>query len=124
MKILLIEDDKLLRELLVKKLTSAGYEMLAACDGQEGLELMKNNLPQLILLDIIMPRKSGFEVIKEMKKDENLKDIPIIIVSNSGQPVEISKAKEMGVKDWIIKTEFSTKDVLDKVKKIEKELIN
>jgi len=124
MKILLIEDDKLLRSLLVKKLTSAGYEMMAACDGQEGLELMKSNLPQLILLDIIMPRKSGFEVIKEMKKDENLKDIPIIIVSNSGQPVEISKAKELGVKDWIIKTEFSTQDVLDKVKKIEKELIN
>lgn len=124
MKILLIEDDKLLRSLLVKKLTSAGYEMMTACDGQEGLELMRGDAPQLILLDIIMPRKSGFEVIKEMKKDENLKNIPIIIVSNSGQPVEIGKAKEMGVKDWIIKTEFSTQDVLDKVRKIETEISN
>lgn len=124
MKILLIEDDKLLRSLLVKKLTSAGYEMMTACDGQEGLELMRSDSPQLILLDIIMPRKSGFEVIKEMKKDENLKNIPIIIVSNSGQPVEIGKAKEMGVKDWIIKTEFSTQDVLDKVRKIETEISN
>lgn len=122
MKVLLIEDDKLLRDLLAKKLTNAGYEMTTACDGQEGIEIMRKILPELILLDIIMPRKSGFEVIKEMKQDEALKNIPIIIVSNSGQPVELDKAKEQGVEDWIIKTEFDPGEVLEKVKKIEAKL--
>ncbi|MFA5086993.1 MAG: response regulator [Candidatus Paceibacterota bacterium] len=122
MKVLLIEDDKLLRDLLAKKLINNGYVVETAADGEDGMKAMRLNTPNLVLLDIIMPRKSGFEVMKEMRADEMLKDIPIIIVSNSGQPVELDKAKEMGVIDWIIKTEFNPQEVLQKVKKIEQEL--
>jgi two-component system alkaline phosphatase synthesis response regulator PhoP len=123
MKILLIEDDKLLRELLSKKISKCGYEIECACDGEGGLKMLQQNIPDLILLDIIMPRKSGFEVMVEMKKYDNLKNVPIIIVSNSGQPVEIDRARQMGVKDWIVKTEFDLDEVIDKIKKIEEEKI-
>jgi CheY-like chemotaxis protein len=117
-----MEDDKILRDLLVKKLTKNGYEVEAAENGEEGLGKMKICQPNLILLDIIMPKKSGFEVLEEMKSDESCKDIPVIIVSNSGQPVELDRAKELGVRDWVIKTEFDPHEVLEKVKKLEKEL--
>ena len=81
------------------------------------MEKMKKAKPDLILLDIIMPRKGGFEVMEGMQGDENLKGIPIIVISNSGQPVEIDRAKELGAKDWLIKTEFDPREVLEKVKK-------
>jgi CheY-like chemotaxis protein len=74
--------------------------------------------PDLILLDIIMPKKDGYEVMEEMKKDENLKNIPVMVISNSGQPVELDKAKELGAKDWIIKTDFDPDEVVEKVKRL------
>lgn len=122
MKILLMEDDKILRDLLVKKLVNNGYDVEAAENGEEGMRMMMASQPNLVLLDIIMPHKSGFEVLEDMKSSELFKNIPVIIVSNSGQPVEIDKAKEMGVKDWVIKTEFDPHEVLEKVKKLEKEI--
>ena len=114
-KILLIEDEKIMVGLLRKKLTKEGYDVSVAWDGKEGLAKMKKVKPDLILLDIIMPEMGGFEVMKEIVKDRELKKIPIIIVSNSGQPVELERAKELGVKDWLIKTEFDPQEVLDKV---------
>jgi len=76
---------------------------------------MRKNSFDLILLDIIMPRMGGFEFMEEKLKDERIKDIPIIIISNSGQPVEIDRARKLGAKDWLIKTEFSLQEVLEKV---------
>lgn len=114
-KILLIEDEELLISLLQKKLAEAGYDMVLARNGEEGLNSMRESRPDIILLDIIMPKKGGFEVMEEMAKDENLKSIPIVVISNSGQPVELDRAKRLGAKDWLIKTEFDPKEVLDKV---------
>lgn len=119
MKILVVEDDKLLRECLSKKLESDGYAVETAEDGEAGLAAMRTYKPDLVLLDIIMPKKSGFEVIRAMKEDEVLANLPVIIVSNSGQPVELDRARAMGVKDWIIKTEFDPREVLEKIKKEE-----
>lgn len=116
-KILLIEDEKVIREILQKRLTKEGYQISIAEDGEEGLEKMKKVEPDLIILDIIMPKKGGFEVMEGMQKEKTLKDIPIIIVSNSGQPVELGRAKELGAKDWLIKTEFDPQEVVEKVKK-------
>jgi len=118
-KILLIEDEEILIDLLQRKLTKEGYEVSVARDGEEGLKKMREMEPKpdLILLDIIMPKMGGFEVMEEMAKDENLKKIPVIVISNSGQPVELDKAKKLGAKDWLIKTEFDPKEVLEKVKK-------
>jgi CheY-like chemotaxis protein len=73
--------------------------------------------PDLILLDIVMPKKGGFEVMEEMKNNPELEKIPVIVISNSGQPVELDKAKKLGARDWLVKTEFDPKEVLEKVKK-------
>ena len=114
-KILIIEDEEVLISVLKKKLIREGYDISVAKNGVEGLAKMKKDRPDLILLDIVMPVKGGFEVMEEMVKDEELKDIPVIIISNSGQPVEIEKAKKLGADDWLIKTEFDPQEVLDKV---------
>ena len=116
-KILIIEDEELLHNLLRKKLIAGGYNVSVSEDGQKGLDSMRKNIPDLILLDIVMPNKDGFEVMEEMQKDERLKNIPVIIISNSGQPVEIDKAKSSGAKDWLIKTELEPSEVIKKVKK-------
>jgi len=88
-----------------------------ARNGEDGLKSMREARPDLVLLDIIMPRKGGFEVMEEMQKDKDLKGIPVIVISNSGQPVEIDRAQKLGAKDWLIKTEFDPQEVVDKVKK-------
>ena len=116
-KILLIEDEELIIRLLSKKLAAIGYDVSLAMDGREGLEKIKQIVPDLILLDIVMPRMGGFEVMAEMKKDEKIAGIPVIIISNSGQPLELEKAKELGAADWLVKTEFDPKEVAEKIQK-------
>ncbi len=116
-KILLVEDEELMIDLLQKKLEKEGYEISVARDGEEGLKKMREIMPDLVLLDIIMPKMGGFEVMEEMKKDPGLEKIPVIVISNSGQPVELDRAKKFGAKDWLIKTEFDPKEVLEKIKK-------
>ena len=116
-KVLIVEDEEIIYELLQRKLTQEGYEVVVAKDGEEGLAKIREEKPDLILLDIIMPKKGGFEVMEEIQKEEGLKDIPVIVISNSGQPVELDKAKELGAKDWLIKTEFDPQEVIEKVKK-------
>lgn len=114
-KILLIEDEEIMIELLERKILQEGYEVLVARDGEEGLRLMRENWPNLILLDIILPKMGGFDVLKEMEKNPSLKKIPVIIISNSGQPVELSRAIRFGVKDWLIKTQFEPQELIDKI---------
>ena len=116
-KILIIEDEEIMVDLLQKKLTVEGYEISVARDGKEGLEKMKEVKPDLILLDIIMPKMGGFGVMTEMQKDKTLAKIPVIVISNSGQPVEIDRAQKLGAKDWLIKTEFDPQEVVEKVVK-------
>lgn len=114
-KILIIEDEEVLLELLTKKLKNLGYEVFFSTDGAKGLELVREIVPDLILLDIVLPSMGGFEILEEIRSDEALKPIPVIIVSNSGQPVEIDKARELEAQDWLIKTEFDPQEVVEKV---------
>lgn len=116
-KILIIEDEEILLNLLKKKISEEGFEVHIAKDGEAGLKIMKELKPDLVVLDIVMPKMGGFEVMEEMRKDKELKEIPVIIVSNSGQPVEINKAQELGARDWLIKTEFDPQEVVEKVRK-------
>ena len=111
------EDEELIISLLQRKLEQEGYKVLVARDGIEGMEKMEDEIPDLVLLDIVMPRMGGIEVMTEMRKNKKLRLIPVIIISNSGQPVELDKAKELGARDWLIKTEFDPKEVISKVKK-------
>lgn len=118
-KVLIIEDEEELLDLLQKKIAQEGYEVFAAKDGEEGFAKIKSVKPDLVLLDIVMPKLGGFEVLEAIAKEEDaaLKTIPIIIISNSGQPVEINRALELGVKDYLVKVDFTPQDVLEKVKK-------
>ena len=116
-KILLIEDEDVIIDLLQRKLEKEGYEIEVAHDGQEGLDKMKKIKPDLVLLDIIMPKLGGLEVMEKKKKDPGLRNIPVIIISNSGQPVELERAKKLGARGWLIKTEFDPQEVVEKVKK-------
>jgi CheY-like chemotaxis protein len=114
-KILLVEDEEIMIGLLQKKLVKEGYEVSVARDGEEGLRTIKKSKPDLILLDIVMPKMGGLEVMEQMNKDKEIKNVPVIVVSNSGQPVELDRAQKLGAKDWLIKTEFDPQEVIDKV---------
>lgn len=116
-KIALIEDEVILSELLEKKLIKNGYSVETAADGEEGLSMLKDNPPDLILLDIVMPKMDGFDLMEIISKLDELKDVPIIVVSNSGQPVDIERAQKLGAVDWVIKTEFDPQEVVDMVEK-------
>ncbi len=114
-KILIVEDEKVLLDLLEKRIKKEGYDVAIAHDGEEGMEKIREYGPDLILLDIVMPKKDGMQVMEELAADPELKKIPVIIISNSGQPVEIERIKKLGARDWLVKTEFDPKEVIDRV---------
>ena len=117
-KILIIEDEEIMLNLLEKKLKAVGYDITTAKNGQEGLDTLRSQNFDLVLSDIIMPKLGGLEVMEKMSQDPVLKNIPIIVISNSGQPVEIDQAKRFGARDWLVKTEFDPQEVITKVKKL------
>lgn len=117
-KVLIIEDEEVLLDVLQTKLKKEGYLVQAARDGAEGLLQARSFRPSIILLDVIMPKLDGFQFLEKMQQDPAIKDIPVLIISNSGQPVEIERALRFGVKDFIIKTQFDPQEVLDKMNKI------
>lgn len=114
-RILIVEDEEITLNLLKRKLTEEGYGVFIARDGEEGLKLIRKIIPDLILLDILLPKIGGFEIMEEMAKEENLKKIPVIIFSNTGSSEELEKAKKLGARDWIIKVEFDPQKVIEKV---------
>ncbi len=114
-RILLVEDEEALADVLEAKLKKEGHELKVSYNGEDGYEQIKNWKPDLILLDIVMPKMDGYEVLEKMN-EEGIK-IPVIIISNSGQPVEIEKTKKLGAIDHLIKTQFDPKEVVDKVQK-------
>lgn len=116
-KILIVEDDTLINKMYFEKLTRDGYEVTVAINGQEGLDKMRTNRPDLIILDIMMPKLSGVEVIQEMKKDVNLEKIPIIVLTNLTEGPDIEKAKKMGITEYLIKSDLDPEDVSETVKK-------
>ncbi len=115
-KILIIEDDIFLGDVLTKKLQNEGAEVVLVRDGAEGFAKIKSFRPDLILLDIILPNMNGYEILEGKQKDPSIALIPVIVVSNSGQPVEINRALTLGVKDYIIKAQFDPEEVLVKVR--------
>src|SRR6185436_17063478 len=115
-KILIIEDDIFLGDVLLKKLDAEGYDTVLARDGAVGLDRLREIKPDMLLLDIILPTKSGYDVLMEKNQDPSIKDVPVIVISNSGQPIEISRALALGVKDYLVKAQFDPDEVLNKVR--------
>ncbi|MDA2936194.1 response regulator [Patescibacteria group bacterium AH-259-L05] len=115
-KILIAEDDIFISRAYKDGLEQAGFEVITAADGQETLEKIRTEKPRLVLLDLIMPNKNGFEVLEEVKGDEALRKVPIVILSNLGQESDIEKGKELGAIDYLVKADLSMRQVIEKIK--------
>ena len=116
-KILIIEDDKFLRQLIVQKLVKEDYDVMEAIDGEDGLKKAKEGSPDLILLDLILPGIDGFEVLNQMKQENLLEKIPVIILSNLGQKEDVERGLNLGAVDYLIKAHFTPGEIIEKVKK-------
>lgn len=117
-RIIIVEDDAVLRDVLAGKLEKSGYIVDKAEDGIIAMEKIHASKPDCVLLDILMPRKGGIEVLEDMHADPELSKIPVIIISNSGQPVEIKRAQELGAREFLIKAVFDPNEVLEKVERV------
>lgn len=116
--ILVIEDDKFLRGLIVEKLTAEGFGVSQALDGEEGLKKTKEEKPDLVLLDLILPGINGFEVLEKIKEDEEAQRIPVIILSNLGQKEDVDKAMGLGAADYIVKAHFTPEEIVQRIQRI------
>jgi CheY-like chemotaxis protein len=120
-KIMLVEDDAILVEMYQAKFELEGHEVSVATNGEECLALLEQQTPELILLDILMPKINGFHVLKEIKKQPHLRQIPIILLTNLGE-AEVDMNKELagalGVSDYLIKSHHTPDEVVEKVVKI------
>jgi FOG: CheY-like receiver len=114
--ILIAEDDDFLAKGYQIKLTNLGYKVVIVGNGEEVLSYLKENPPpNLIILDLIMPQKDGFETLAELKKEERFKKIPVVIVSNLSQEEDIKKAKDLGALDFLVKSSFSLSEIAQKI---------
>ncbi|OIO08119.1 response regulator [Candidatus Falkowbacteria bacterium CG_4_9_14_3_um_filter_36_9] len=117
-KILLIEDDSFLLNMYATKFEMENFQVISAEDGVKGLKLSQEESPDIILLDIILPKLSGFEVLKKIKEDNKLKKIPVILLTNLSQKDDIDKCLQLGAQDYLIKAHFMPSEVVEKIKKI------
>lgn len=117
-KILFIEDESALQRAATQVLTEEGYHVLSALDGEIGLRLAKEEKPDLVLLDIILPKKDGFEVLSELKLDPKTKNIPVIILTNLEGSTDVEKALELGATTYLVKTNYRLEEVVEKVKQV------
>ncbi|MFH1575350.1 MAG: response regulator [Candidatus Nealsonbacteria bacterium] len=116
-KILLVEDESALQKTLGDVLDQEGYKVMSALDGEAGLKMAKAEIPDLILLDLILPKMHGFEVLKMLKSDESTKDIPIIVLTNLESMGDIEKALELGATTYLVKASYTLEEVVSKIKK-------
>ncbi|MFH1968141.1 MAG: response regulator [bacterium] len=114
--ILIIEDDAFLRDLISKKLSSAGFTASEATDGEAGLKKAKEEKPSLILLDLLLPVPDGFEILSRLKQDPETSSIPVVILSNLGQKEDVDKGLGLGANDYLIKAQFTPDEIIAKVK--------
>ena len=117
-KILVIEDDKFLRKVINKKLSKEGYLVIEAIDGEKGLKATKEEKPDLVLLDLVLPEMDGFEVLDKIEKEPTLSKIPVIILSNLGEKEEIEKGFRMGAKDYLIKAHLTPGEIVDRIESV------
>lgn len=118
LKILIIEDNENLSKLMQKVFENKGFEVTASLDGKEGFGIFKSLKPDVLILDIALPSMNGYEILEARQKDEELKAIPVLVVSNSGQNVEINRLNQLSANDYLIKVELTTDELYEKVIKL------
>ncbi len=117
-KVLVVEDDKFLRELIAQKLSREGHDVKEAVDGEDGLVKVKEERPDIILLDLILPGIDGFEVLAKIKEDPAVEDIPVVILSNLGQRDDVERGLKLGAVDFLIKAHFTPGEIIEKIEKV------
>lgn len=117
-KVLIVDDDSFLSGIYATKLELEGFGVVTARDGEEGVKAALKELPDLILLDVLMPKLDGFEALRQLKQQESTKNIPVIMLTNLGQKEDIEKGLQDGAVDYLIKAHFVPAEAVDKIKKV------
>lgn len=117
-KILAIEDETRLQKMLEEIFKQEGFELFSSNDGVSGLKLAEEKMPDIILLDLILPKKNGFDVLKELKANPRLAKIPVIVLTNLEGAQDIEKALSLGAYTYLVKANYSLDDILKKVKEV------
>jgi len=115
-KILLVEDDAVLAKVIYEELSEAGFETFQAYDGEAGLTMAREKHPDLILLDVLLPKKNGFEVLETLKKSPETKEISIIMLTMLGNDDDLKKGLKLGASDYIVKSQHALPEIVEKVK--------
>ena len=117
-KILFIEDEPTLQKTVDKFLENSGYEIKGAMDGELGIKMAKKFQPDIILLDLILPKMNGFEVLEELQKDEATKNIPVIVLTNLEGSVDVEKAISLGAKTYLVKANYELSEIVKKIEEV------
>ena len=117
-KVLVVEDEEILLTALREELATGGYDVEGAGDGQEGLEKVESFKPDLVLLDLVMPKMDGMEMLQRLKGNPATKDVPVVILTNLSDYERISEALSLGAMDYLVKANYKLEDLLDKVKTV------
>ncbi len=117
-KVLIVEDDAFLQGLEAGKLKKDNYEVVVASTGEEGMEKIHEPGIDLVLLDLILPKFDGFEILRKIKETENLKHIPVIVFSNLSEEKDIKRAESLGAADFMVKSNFTLDELVDHINKI------
>ena len=117
-KVLVAEDDKFLIKAYSAKLAKEGFAVILATNGNEATAKTKIEHPDVILLDLVMPEKNGFDALYELKQDETTKDIPVIITSNLSQETDIKRGKDLGAADYLVKSDTPIQEIVGKIKQV------
>lgn len=117
-KILFVEDEESLQRAMGDMLESSGYTALKALDGEAGLNMAKQETPDLILLDLVLPKKNGFEVLEELKKDASAKNIPVIVLTNLEGSAEVERALSLGATTYLVKANYKLDELLGKIEAV------
>ena len=118
LKVVIVEDDKFLQKILVTKFTKEGFSVRAVSDAEEGLQMILTEAPDIALLDLILPKMSGFDLLTELKANPKTKNVPVVVLSNLGQEEDIARVKGLGALDFLVKADTSINQVVQKVKEI------
>lgn len=114
-KILIVEDETSSLQALKEAFEQQGYQVAAATNGEEALVMLQKDLPSIILLDIILPKMDGFEVLQQLKKNKTTQSIPVILLTNLSQPQDIERAIALGATTYLVKSEYQLEDIIHKV---------
>jgi DNA-binding response OmpR family regulator len=117
-QVLVVEDEEALQRTMVDGLREANFEALSAYDGEHGLELAQERHPDLILLDIILPRRSGFEVLEALKADEGTRDIPVIVLTNLERISDVERMLSLGATNYLVKANYDVPDIVAKIREV------